>query len=198
MAAGCCDINVTLNAAADFYGRRLSAHKYNLVDLLIIMCAQTSNMHMQTQLVGKWQASHLLSFINICTSISSTCHACCVAFVAMTSTAMLKIDTHKGLVRGLCYNSISDYVKHSSDLERKRKRETGRVWRQIEVEQKSEMTTMVCIRSGDCVYTSLMCSLSLCQPAVSHWHHGPFTTGHQWLESWHCYLTKQFIIHLHS
>lgn len=46
--------------------------------------------------------------------------------VAVTYTAMLWIDSHGGLVCGLCYNSISDYVKHSSDLAWKRKRETGK------------------------------------------------------------------------
>lgn len=50
---------------------------------------------------------------------------------------MLGTDTHEGLVCGLCYNSISDYVKHSSDLAGKRKR---RIVRQTGTVEKNNMT----------------------------------------------------------
>lgn len=47
-------------------------------------------------------------------------------FVAVTYIAVLGIDTRNGLVCGLCYNSVSDYAKCSSDLARKRKRKRKR------------------------------------------------------------------------
>lgn len=74
VVACCCDINVTLNTGVDFYAPRLSAHEYNLVDLKIIICAQTSNVTAYTRackdnLLGplNWLGPHLLSFFNICT-----------------------------------------------------------------------------------------------------------------------------------
>lgn len=62
---------------------------------------------------------------------------------------ILGMDTNKGLVCGLCYNSISDYVKHSSDLASKRKRDVGRIMKTHTAKVKKGRTTQV---TPDCVH----------------------------------------------
>lgn len=84
-------------------------------------------MHMQIQPVQPAKLFRtvcaLISFISFAHIYVTLGHT---VSVAVTYTAMLWIDSHGGLVCGLCYNSISDYVKHSSDLAWKRKTEIGK------------------------------------------------------------------------
>lgn len=108
-------------------------------------------MHMQIQPV---QPAKLIRTVCALISFISFAHIY-VTFghtvsLAVTYAAMLWIDSHGGLVCGLCYNSISDYVKHSSDLAWKRKTEIGK-------NDEDGTDCCVCVCVCVCVYDQCVC-----------------------------------------